>query len=294
VSATVTSPSEVTTTATPSDPQGQRKGWRHYVLPAYTLVFLLYLMVPIAVMIVYSFNESRSHLPNVTFQWQGFTLRWYREWNQIPGLTKAFFVSLRLAFLSSLGSCAAGTFLALALVRYRFRGKGTTEQVMFANIAAPEIVLGASLLGLFITVNFPLGFLTLIIAHVMFSIAYVTITVRARLSGYDLNVEHAAQDLGATPWVTFWRITFPLIFPAILSGFLLAFALSIDDFVTSYFVSGKVETFPIWVYGAVKVGTPPQVFVMGTFIFATGVLIAFVTLIRQGRKNREARAPGLG
>jgi spermidine/putrescine transport system permease protein len=267
--------------------RGQHRGWRHFVLPTYTVLFLLYLVIPIAVMIVYSFNQSHSHLPNVTFKWQGFTLQWYREWNGIPGLTGAFFLSLRLAFLSSLGATVAGTLLALGLVRYHFRGKGTTEQTMFANIAAPEIVLGASLLGLFITISFPLGFVTLLIAHIMFSIAYVTITVRARLSGFDLNVEQAAQDLGATPWVTFWKITFPLIFPAILSGFLLAFALSIDDFVTSYFVSGNAETFPIWVYGAVKVGTPPQVFVFGTLIFSVGVLIAVIALVRQGRKGRE-------
>src|SRR5436190_15077590 len=293
MSATITSAEDVRSAQAVPENREPRKGWRYYVMPVYTGVFLLYLVIPIAVMIVYSFNQSHSHLPNVTFKWQGFTLQWYREWNGIPGLTGAFFLSLRLAFVSSLGASIAGTLLALALVRYSFRGKGTSEQVMFANIAAPEIVLGASLLGLFITVNFPLGFVTLIIAHIMFSIAYVTITVRARLAGFDLNMEQAAQDLGATPWVTFWKITFPLIFPGILSGFLLAFALSIDDFVTSYFVSGKVETFPIWVYGAVKVGTPPQVFVMGTFIFTVGVLIALFTLIRQGRKNREARAPGL-
>jgi spermidine/putrescine transport system permease protein len=275
MSATVTAAADVRAAETAPEHREPRKGWRHYVMPVYTAVFLLYLVIPIAVMIVYSFNQSHSHLPNVTFKWQGFTLQWYREWKQVPGLTGAFFTSIRLAFLSALGATAAGTLLALALVRYRFRGKGSTEQILF------------------ITINFPLGFLTLIIAHVMFSIAYVTITVRARLAGFDLNVEQAAQDLGATPWVTFWKITFPLIFPAILSGFLLALALSIDDFVTSYFVAGKVETFPIWVYGAVKVGTPPQVFVMGTFIFAAGVLIAIMALIRQGRKGRPASAPGL-
>jgi spermidine/putrescine transport system permease protein len=293
MSATITSTEDVRTAQAVPENREPRKGWRYYVMPVYTSVFLLYLVIPIAVMIVYSFNQSHSHLPNVTFKWQGFTLQWYREWNGIPGLTGAFFLSLRLAFVASLGATAGGTLLALALVRYNFRGKAATEQTMFANIAAPEIVLGASLLGLFITISFPLGFVTLLIAHIMFSIAYVTITVRARLSGYDLNVEQAAQDLGATPWVTFWKITFPLIFPAILSGFLLAFALSIDDFVTSYFVSGNRETFPIWVYGAVKVGTPPQVFVFGTIIFSVGVLIALIALVRQGRKGRQARPPGL-
>jgi spermidine/putrescine transport system permease protein len=263
-----------------------RRRWTYFTLPVYSALAILYLLIPISIMVLYSFNQSHSHLPNVTFNWQGFTLQWYREWNQIPGLTAAFFLSLKLAFSSAIVSTAMGTLLALALVRYRFRGKTVVDQVMFANIAAPEIVLGAALLGLFITLNFPKGFTTLIIAHVMFSIAYVTITVRARLAGFDLTVEQAAQDLGATPWVTFWKITFPLIFPAILAGSLLAFALSIDDFVISYFVAGSRETFPIWIYGAVKVGTPPQVFVLGTLIFTVGVLIAGSSLVFQGRKAK--------
>jgi spermidine/putrescine transport system permease protein len=156
---------------------------------------------------------------------------------------------------------------------------------MFTNIAAPEIVLGASLLGFYITLNLNRGFSTLLIAHVMFCIAYVTITVRARLSGFDPMLEQAAQDLGATPWVTFWKVTLPLIFPGILAGALLAFALSIDDFVTSNFVAGRTVTFPLWVYGAVKVGIPPQVFVFGTAIFMAGLVLAVLALVFQGRKR---------
>jgi spermidine/putrescine transport system permease protein len=286
VSATVATEREVDVKDALPPPRHTRRRWTYFFLPVYTGATILYLLIPISVMVLYSFNQSHSHLPNVTFNWQGFTLQWYREWNQIPGLTPAFFLSLKLAFSTAVVATSLGTLLALSLVRYRFRGRAVTEQVLFANIAAPEIVLGASLLGLFITLNFPKGFLTLFIAHVMFSIAYVTITVRARLAGYDLTVEQAAQDLGATPMVTFWKITFPLIFPAILAGSLLAFALSIDDFVTSYFVAGHAETFPIWVYGAVKVGTPPQVFVLGTLIFAGGVLIAGSSLVLQGRKGK--------
>jgi spermidine/putrescine transport system permease protein len=260
------------------------------VLPTYSAAVILYLLIPIGIMILYSFNVSRSHLPNVTFKWQGFTTQWYQEWNQIPGLTPAFFLSLKLAFSSAVTATVLGTLLALALVRYKFRGKVVTEQILFLNIAAPEIVLGASLLGLFITLNLPRGFLTLFIAHVMFSIAYVAITVRARLSGFDMAVEQAAQDLGATPWVTFWTVTLPLIAPGILAGGLLAFALSIDDFITSTFVSGNSVTFPLWVFGAVKVGTPPQVFVMGTFIFTVGVTAAVINVLLQWRRERAARA----
>jgi spermidine/putrescine transport system permease protein len=262
------------------------RGWTYYVLPLYSAVFFLYLLIPIAFMIIYSFNQSPSALPQVTAKWQGFTTEWYRQWNGIPGLGDAFFLSIKLALLSTVISAILGTLLALALVRYFFRGKAVTEQVMFTNIAAPEIVLGASLLGFFITINLDRGFQTLLIAHVMFCVAYVTITVRARLSGFDPMLEQAAQDLGATPWVTFWKVTLPLIFPGILAGALLAFALSIDDFVTSNFVSGQTVTFPLWVYGAVKIGVPPQVFVLGTAIFAAGLTLAVIALVFQGRARK--------
>ena len=268
-------------------PRERRRRWTYYVLPIFSAGFFLYLLIPIAFMVVYSFNQSHSALPQVTSKWQGFTTQWYREWNGIPGLGDAFFLSIKLALLTTVIAAILGTLLALALVRYKFRGQAVTEQVMFTNIAAPEIVLGASLLGFFITINLDRGFTTLLIAHVMFCVAYVTITVRARLSGFDPMLEQAAQDLGATPWVTFWKITLPLIFPGILAGALLAFALSIDDFVTSNFVSGTTVTFPLWVYGAVKVGIPPQVFVLGTTIFAAGVALAVLALVFQGRARRS-------
>jgi spermidine/putrescine transport system permease protein len=267
-------------------PREQRRRWTYFVLPVYSAGFFLYLLIPIAFMIIYSFNQSHSALPQVTSKWQGFTTQWYREWNGIPGLGNAFFLSIELALLATLVSAVLGTLLALALVRYRFRGRGATEQLMFANIAAPEIVLGASLLGFYITLNLDRGLKTLLIAHVMFCVAYVTITVRARLSGFDPMLEQAAQDLGATPWVTFWKITLPLIFPGILAGALLAFSLSIDDFVTSNFVAGQTVTFPLWVYGAVKVGIPPQVFVLGTAIFMGGVVLAVMALVFQGRAKK--------
>jgi spermidine/putrescine transport system permease protein len=273
-------------------PPRVRRRRRRLGLPIYVSVVIAYLLVPIAVMVLYSFNGSNAHLPTVTFKLQGFTTQWYRTWNGVPGLTPAFYLSLRLAFATAATAAALGTLLALALVRYRFRGKAATEQILFLNIAAPEIVLGASLLGFFITLNLPKGFLTLFIAHVMFSIAYVTVTVRARLVGFDRAVEEAAQDLGATPWITFWKVTLPLIFPAVLAGALLAFALSIDDFVTSNFVAGTTATFPLWVWGAVKVGIPPQVFVLGTMIFAFGLALASIGLVLQSRRERTQRPAG--
>ena len=268
-------------------PQRRRKQrrWTRFVLPTYTTLVLLYLVLPIAIVVLYSFNQSLTPLPRVSFTWQGFTFRWYKELFSIPGLTPAFFLSLRLAAVSTVLSAVLGTLVALALVRHRFRGKGAMEQIMFLNIAAPEIVLGASLLGFFCTLGLPRGFFTLLIAHVAFSIAYVSITVRARLAGFDRSIEEAAQDLGADPWVTFRKITLPIIFPGVLAGALMAFALSIDDYVISSFVTGSQETFPIWVFGASRVGIPPQVFVFGTIIFMAGVSLALTSLILQTRKR---------
>jgi spermidine/putrescine transport system permease protein len=260
----------------------RRRRWTRFVLPAYVAVVLVYLVSPILVMILYSFNDSG--FKKVSFRWLGFTTKWYPRVFDKPDLTAALKNSLVVASIATVIATALGTLIAMALVRYRFKGKGPSEVVLFMAISAPEIVLGASLLSLFITFGIPRDMKTIVIAHVMFNIAYVTVTVRARLSGFERALEEAAQDLGAGPWTTFWKVTFPIIFPGILAGALLAFALSIDDFVITNFNAGAVQTFPLWVYGAVKVGIPPQVFVMGTLIFAGGVLLAVTNVVLQRRK----------
>jgi spermidine/putrescine transport system permease protein len=262
----------------------RRGGW----LAVYSWLVIAYLVLPIFVMVAYSFNKVTTGLPQVSFSWNGFTTQWYQQWNGVPGLTSAFWLSIRLGIASTILATLVGTLLALALVRYRpprFHGKVFVEQVMFLNIAAPEIVLGASLLGLFVTINLTRGFITLLLAHVAFSIAYVTVTVRARLAGFDRSLEEAAADLGANSWTTFQKITLPIIMPGILAGALMAFALSIDDFVTSNFVSGNVVPFPVWVYGATRVGIPPQVFVFGSVIFGIGILCAFSSIVLARRKT---------
>jgi spermidine/putrescine transport system permease protein len=253
-----------------------------FVLPTYSWLVIAYLVFPIIIMMIYSFNKTVGGLQLVSFTWNGFTTQFYREWNGVAGLTSAFWLSIRLALISMVIATVLGTLLAIALVRYRppiFRGKGLIEQVLFLNIAAPEIVMGASLLGLFVTFNIARGFITLVLAHVMFSIAYVTVTVRARMSGFDRSLEEAAQDLGAGPFTTFRLVTLPLIMPGVLAGALMAFALSIDDFVTSNFVSGTNVPFPVWIYGASRVGTPPQVFVFGSVIFLVGMTFALFSLV---------------
>lgn len=256
--------------AAPATPGGRRR-WTRLLLPAYTWLMIVYFSLPILVMIVFGFNDTKGRL---NLRWQGFTIRWYQDLFAIPDLTTALRNSLTIAVLATAISTVLGTMLGIALGRYRFRGKGLYDLVIFSSISAPELVLGASLLSLFITLQFARGFVTIVIAHIMFSLAFVAVTVRARVLGLDPTLEEAAQDLGADPWTTFRKITLPLLAPGITAGALLAFALSIDDYVVTSFVNGQVETFPIWVYGATRIGVPPQVNVMGTLIFLGGVAIA--------------------
>jgi spermidine/putrescine transport system permease protein len=260
-----------------------RRRWTSFILPGYFWLVILYTVAPIIVMIVYSFNKAPAQ--RVTFAWQGFTTEWYRHPFEVSDLTSAMIHSLTIATFSSLIATAVGIPMALAMGRYRFRGKGVSEVLIFADIAAPSVVVGASLLGFFITLNWNRGPLTILITHVAFNVAFVVVVIRARVEGLGRTLEEAAQDLGATPWVTFRKVTFPLIFPGILAAFLLAFALSIDDFIITSFVNGQYLTFPLWVFGAAKVGIPPQVFVLGTLIFVAGVVIA-VTNVVLGRERR--------
>jgi spermidine/putrescine transport system permease protein len=254
------------------------------VLYGYTWVIIAWLVLPILVMIMFGFNDTKGRY-NQT--WDGFTFKWYGEVFAIADLTKALWVSLGIAVVSAVISGALGTGIGYALGRYRFRGAGALNLIMFATISSPELIMGASLLTLFVTLNAGLGAITITIAHVMFSISFVATVVRARVITLDRSIEEAAADLGANGWTTFWKVTFPIILPAVFSGVLLAFALSIDDFVVTNFTAGSVQTFPLWIWGSTRVGLPPQVNVMGTLIFAAGVLIAVVTNIRsrQGSKR---------
>ena len=264
-----------------AEERGPRRRWTRFILPGYSALVILYTLVPIGVMILYGFNKAPAE--RLTFAWNGFTTEWYRHLFEISDLTTALVHSLEIATLSTLIATALGVPAALALSRYRFRGRGVADTVILADIAAPSVVVGASLLGFFVTLNVTLGLSTILIAHVAFNIAFVVVVLQARLADLDESLIDAAQDLGANPWTAFWKVTFPLIFPGILAAALLAFALSIDDFIITSFVNGQTLTFPLWVYGSVKVGIPPQVFVMGTLIFLTGVLIAIAAVLVQRR-----------
>jgi spermidine/putrescine transport system permease protein len=265
----------------PAVPRGRRR-WTRLILPAYTWLMIFYLSLPILVMIVFGFNDTTGRL---NLRWQGFTIRWYQDLFQIQALTTALRNSLVVAVISTIITTVIGTMIGIALGRYRFRGKGLYDLVIFSAISAPELVLGASLLSLFVTVQFVRGFVTIIVAHVAFSLAFVAVTVRARVLGLDPALEEAAQDLGADPWTTFRKVTLPLLTPGIVAGGLLAFALSIDDYVVTSFVAGQVETFPLWVFGATRIGVPPQVNVMGTLIFLGGVGIAVANALLARRQR---------
>lgn len=257
-----------------------RKGGRF--LPVFTGVVIAYLFIPVLVMILFGFNDISGRF---NFAWQGFTFDHYKNLLEIPELTQSLKNSLVIGVVSTTASTIMGTLVALALTRYRFRGKSTMNVGIFLPMATPEIVMGASLLGLFVTLQVDRGLGTIIIAHIMFSISYVVVTVRARVAGFDLSLEDAAEDLGAPPLTVFWTVTFPLIFPGILAAGLLAFALSIDDFVITLFNAGGTTWFPGWVYGASRIGVPPQVNVMGTLIFMLGVGYAIVIFLRTREDN---------
>ena len=267
-----------------ASPLGRAAGFaRRHLLTLFAAVAFVYLMLPIAVVIAFSFNDPAGRY---NFVWQGFTLEHWVNPFGYPDLGAAVELSLEIAALSSVVATVLGTLIALALVRYSFRGRGATNLLIFLPMATPEIVMGSSLLALFLNLGVSLGFGTILIAHVMFNISYVVVTVRARLTGFDRSLEEAAMDLFATPLTTFVRVTLPLIAPAILAGALLAFALSVDDFVITYLVAGPDPTFPLFVWGAARVAVPPQVNVIGTMIFVAAVGLMLANVLVQRRRER--------
>lgn len=259
---------------------------RGLFLRLYTWVIICWLSLPIAVMILFGFNNTTSKF---NFVWQGFTLHWYRDLFQIPDLTGALTNSITIAVIVTVAATVLGTMIGFAMGKYRFRGRAVLDLVLFANVAAPEIAMGTGLLSLFLTLGVPRGYWTIVIAHIMFDIVYVAITVRARMAAYDRTLEEASQDLGAGSFTTFRLVTLPILMPGVIAGALLAFALSIDDFIVTEFNAGTTLTFPLWVYGSTRVGTPPQVNVMGTLIFAFGVLLVLVNVFVMRRLRHQTQ-----
>jgi len=261
-----------------------------YLLPMFTLFAIGYLLIPIAVMIVFSFNKPEGKF---NYAWNEFSLEGWLHPFDWPGLPEAVVTSLVIAVLATIFATILGTLIALALTRYRFRGRGTLNGLIFLPMATPEIVMGASLLTLFVATAlpplagsvpllYPTGFGTILIAHIMFNISFVVVTVKARVQGFDRRLEEAAMDLGANELTTFWKVTFPLILPGIVAAALLAFSLSIDDFVITNFVSGTTNTFPIWVYSIQRNALPVQINVVGSMVFLGAVGLVLISSFRSG------------
>jgi spermidine/putrescine transport system permease protein len=266
-----------------------RKTWRWLREHAVNIVaagVVLYLLLPIAVIFVFSFNDPQGRY---NFAWVGFTLSHWGNAFGLEELTDALLTSLKLAVLATTISTVIGTMMALALVRHEFFGRRVANFLIVIPMATPEVVMGAALLSFFLILNAPsLGFQTLLIAHVMFCISFVVVVVRSRLIGFDRNLEEAARDLGANSFATFRLVTLPLIMPGIFAAAMLAFALSIDDFVISNFNSGTTVTFPLYIYGAAQRGIPVEVNVIAMMLFGLTVAAMGFTLWQQRRAEKLA------
>jgi spermidine/putrescine transport system permease protein len=248
------------------------------------LLVLLYMFVPIFIVVLMSFNDPASRQ---SYSFDGFTLQNWLHPCDPNGICESVALSIQIAFLATVGATILGTLMAFALVRHRFRGRAVANVFTFLPMASPEIVMGSSLLALFVTAGFAgqLGFGTILVSHIMFCLSFVVVTVKARLAGLDPRLEQAAMDLYANEWQTFWRVTFPLVFPGILAAALLSFSLSFDDFIITNLNAGQEVTFPMYVWGAAQRGIPPQINVIGTVMF----LLA-LTLVMVGELNGRRRA----
>jgi spermidine/putrescine transport system permease protein len=260
---------------------------RSWGLAIWSGLALLYLFIPIFIVVLFSFNDNQGRF---NFTWQGFTLDHWAHPFQDPDLAAALKNSLMIALLATLIATALGTFMALALVRYGFRGRAVVDLLVFLPLATPEVVLGAALLALFLTLAVNTGFATIVVAHVMFTVSYVVVTVKARLEGMDRHIEEAAMDLGATEWATFRKITLPMIAPGVAAAALLAAAISIDDYVITSFNAGQTQTFPLFIFGATRQGVPPEVNVLASgLLFVILILMGLNVLLQRRLAQRELR-----
>src|SRR3954471_16182106 len=264
-----------------------RDSLRTWFLGIWSVLALLYLFIPVFIVILFSFNDNQGRF---NFTWQGFTLRHWQHPFADSDLAKALTNSVEIALISTFIATALGTFMAMALVRYRFRGRTTIDFFVFLPLSSPEVVLGAALLAMFLTVNINTGFVTIVIAHVMFTVSYVVVTVKARLEGMDRHIEEASMDLGATEWVTFRKITLPMIAPGVAAAAMLAAAISFDDYVVTSFNAGQTQTFPLFIFGATRQGVPPEVNVLASgLLFIVLILMGLNVLLQRALARRDSR-----
>jgi spermidine/putrescine transport system permease protein len=269
-----------------ADPPKQRRGRRRLNFGDVTLrivagLVLFYLFLPIFVIILFSFNHPAGKF---NYSWQGFTFDNWLNPFKYPALTDALQLSINVAAVSTAIALVLGTLVAIALVRQRFRGSKAIDTFLILPLTAPEVVMGASLLVLFLDFGWATGYVTILIAHIAFEVSFIAMTVRARVRGFDWTLEDASMDLGASPTRTFFKVTLPLIVPGIVAAAMLSFALSLDDFIITYFVSGSTVTYPLYVNAAVKAAVPPQINVL-----ATAILLASLLLVGLGTLYRRKR-----
>ena len=265
-------------------------------LNVWAFLALGYLFLPIVVIVVFSFNEpgrtvttdglETFKVGRYNYQWGRFSLNAWKDPFKYRDLTASFLNSLRIAAVVTVTAIILGTMMSLAIVKYRFRGKGLVNMLLVLPLTMPEVVLGFSLLTLFVTANVDRGFWTIVVAHVMFCVSYVATTVKARIRGFDWRLEEAAADLGANPWRAFTRVTLPIIAPGVAAAGLLTFALSLDDFIITYLNSGAKATFPIQVWTTKRSSIPPQINVFGTGVMLVSVVLSVVGLLVQRKKAR--------
>lgn len=257
-----------------------------FALPVYALLAFTYLLIPIVYTFVFSFNDSfKSNI-----EWRGFTFdNWINVCDQ-QGVCEAFGNSVLIGVISTFFATALGTAIAIAIVRYRFKFRSAVNLLLFLPMATPEIVLGAGLAAQFLSMGTPKGIGTIILAHIMFCLSFVVVTVKARVASLDPALEEAGRDLYASPNQVFWKITFPLLLPGIMAAALLSFALSFDDFIITNFNAGPADTFPKYVYTAASKGIPAEANVIGSAVFLLAIAIVFVVQIRGARKAKRLAA----
>ena len=257
-----------------------------YALPVYSVLAFVYLLIPIAFTFFFSFNDYRRS--NIT--WRGFTLDNWTSVCEAQGVCAGFATSSSIGLISTVIATTLGTMIAIALVRYRFKFRSTISLLLFLPMATPELVLAAGLAAQFFNFGVEMGFTTIILAHVMFCLSFVVVTVKARVASLDPALEEAGTDLYGSPGQVFWKITFPLLLPGIMAAALLSFALSFDDFIITYFNSGPTETFPTFVYTAASKGLPGEANVIGISVFLLAIAIVLTLQIRSSIKAKRLAA----
>ncbi|MFN8158349.1 MAG: ABC transporter permease [Candidatus Nanopelagicales bacterium] len=266
-------------------PGGPFRWIRSHIIPIIGVGVLFYMFLPIFVVVVMSFNDPAGRY---NYTWNHFSTNAWTDFCGVAGMCDSLYLSLFIGLVATAGSVVLGTLVAFAIGRYRFRGRASSNLLVFMPMATPEVVMGSSLLTLFVGFQIATGVTTILIAHVMFCLSFVVVTVKARISSLDPRLEQAAMDLYADEKTTFWKVTFPQVLPGIVGASLLAFSLSFDDFIITNFNSGSSVTFPMFVWGSAQRGTPPQINVVGSLMFFISLAVVLIGQVLQRRRARKA------